>query len=235
MGILAVIGLAATIYSSYQQQEAQDEAAKTMDRLAAQNVNYIAEMGAAGVNEIRAALERAYEYDPTVAVRRIRPYEEVGREAFDMASQKILEGISESPYTQAISQAGQKSISGRPEFQNLSPAVQEAVRAQSGYTGEGYGPGMNKALLSLGKTGLTAAGDIGGITMRGAELAGDLQRQAAAQQSAALLGQVGPTLRQMQTGTEARLLSDISQQNMFTDLLGQGMKFVGSQIKPTSP
>jgi hypothetical protein len=88
---------------------------------------------------------------------------------------------------------------------------------------------MRQALLGVGQQGLTAQGDIAGIGMRGAGTMGDIERQAGLSKSAALLGQVAPTLQQMQTGQDVRLLSNVSRQNFLADLLGQGAGYAGQQ------
>jgi len=224
---LAATGL--EMYGTYQQSQAEQDALDDMADTAAGNVAFIAEQGQLGAAEIDAALQNALQYDIGGSSRYIQPYADTGQQAYTQAYADILAGKDTSAYTDAISQGGQSAVSGRQEFQNLGPAMQEAIQKQSGYAGSSYQPGMNQALLGLGRTGQQAAGDIAGIGQRTSQTFGDMERSSALQKASALLGQVAPTLNQMQTGADARLLSDISQSNMYADLLGQGSYYAGSQ------
>lgn len=216
-------------YSTYQQSQAQQDAYGDIRDTALQNVDFIAEMGAKGSEEIDAALQKALGYDPSESSKYIQTYADIGGDAYQQALNNILSGEDTSAYTEAISGAGGEAVGGRQEFRNLDPAIQDAVQTESDLVGSTYQPAMNQALLGIGDIGRSASGDIAGTTMRKSQTFGDMERNAALQKANALMGQVAPTLSQMQTGNEARLLSDISQKQMINDLLGQGAYYAGSQ------
>lgn len=229
MGFFALAPLIAGLAGTAQSQAAQQKAAQDIADVSRQNVEFIAEMGTKGVDEITKSLQKALEYNPGVSAEYIQRYADIGGRAFEKASGDILAGRTESPYTDAVTQAAISSVQGRSEFANLSPEIQNAIQTESGYVGEGAGEGMRSALLGMGREGLAAEGDISAIKMREAQTLGDLERQAGLSKSAALLGQVAPTLNQMYTGQDARLLSNVSRQNFMGDLIGQGAQFAGQQ------
>lgn len=225
---VAAIGVGVGIIGAERQEEAQKKAARGIERTAIENVRFLEEQGQLGREFIQAAAQEAGEVIDLTGQRALAPIQrfgEVGGQAFDIAQQNILGGISQSPLGQSIQRAGLQAATV-PGFDLTSPVRRELTR-RSRLTGESLQPAFNQQLLGIGRIGVGAAGDIAGIETRRAELAGDITRQAAAQQASALIGQVPQIAQQLQTGQEARLLSDISGQQFQTGVAEQAAQLAG--------
>jgi hypothetical protein len=110
MGFFAALPLIMGGVSAAQQQQAAQKAAQSIEDVAKQNVDFIAEMGAKGVDEITKSLTTALSYDPTIAAKYIEPYADIGGQAFAQAKADILAGTGQTPYTQAVSQAAGEAV-----------------------------------------------------------------------------------------------------------------------------
>jgi hypothetical protein len=221
MGIGAALAFGTQIFGISEGRRAQKKAARDALRTARENAEFIQEQGRLGQQAIAESAEEAIARArgiPQAAISQIQPFQEVGTEAFLDAQRRILGGETGGGIAQSVAgAAGGALVPG----QQLSPAVQAELQRQAGFIGESVAPQVSQQLLGLGGVGLGAAGDVAGITTRGAQRIGDIGAQAGAQQATALIGQVPQIAQQLQIGGEARLLGDISGQQAQTRTIEQ--------------
>ncbi|MCK5602018.1 hypothetical protein KAR91_09120 [Candidatus Pacearchaeota archaeon] len=221
VGIGAVTGAAG-------QQKATEDIRET----AISNIAFLEEQGEAGRGLISEAEQRAKGVlggIPQAAITPVQPFADIGRDAFTRGRADILSGRTTGPLADIIAQAGRSAVSGTKGL-NLTDPIRAEIARRANLTGQSFAPGINQQLLQLGRTGLAATGDIGGIKARQAEAIGDIARQSAAGQASALIGQVPGISQQIQTGQEARILSDVSGQQLGTTLAEQASQLAGRRF-----
>jgi hypothetical protein len=227
----AAIAVGGNIWAADQAGDAQREAAREQELAAMQNVRFLQEQGLEGQELIRQAALRGEEVAggiPQAAITPIQPFADIGTRAFTTGQQGILQGQRSGPLADAIALAG-RNIQGAPGMATGAPIESEVLR-RSRLAGQSFVPGVQQQLVNLGRQGLGAAGDIAGIRARQAQTVGDIARQAGAGRASALIGQVPQISQQLQTGQEARLLSDVAGQRFETALAEQAAQLAGRTL-----
>lgn len=204
----AVIGIGGIAES----RSARQGAAAGQEAAAIGGAEFLEEQGRLGQEAIAASAQEAQarlQGVPEQAIAQIQPFQQAGTQAFRSAQQRILGGETGGGISEAVANAARGvNIPG----QQFSPVVQREMARQGGLLGQAIAPQVSQQLLGLGRVGLGAAGDVAGITTRGAQRVGDIQAQSGAQQASALVGQTPQIAQQLQIGGEARLLGQLSGQ-----------------------
>lgn len=224
----AIIPIAAVVIGSVLQGNAADDAADAISENAAENTRYLEEQGARGAGLItdseRAAITAAQGITGA-AITPIQQFADVGRQAFERSTADILAGKTEGALATSIGEAGQQAVGG-----GQTADVNTEIARRSNLTGQSFAPGVSQELLGVGRTGLSATGDIEGIRLRQAETIGDIARQASAARASATIGQAPIIAAQQQAGQDARLLAGLGRQNVGFSLAEQAAQLAGRNL-----
>lgn len=232
--IIGAVGIGAGLFSANEQRRAQEKAASKQEQAAIQNVQFLREQGQRAQQLIGESAQRATERASQIRAAAQDPLSQIatiGGQAFGQARRDILSGrqAAPSPLAQQIAQQSIGAVTARPGF-NLTAPVRAELERQAGLTGQAVQAATQPSVLGLGRLGAAAAGDISGILQRQGARLGDIERQAAAQQASALVGQVPQIASQIQTGEEARILGAIPGQQFRTTAAEQLARLAGRVI-----
>ena len=215
MGFATAAGVGASLFNIGTSAQASSQAAEVLANTAEAQIDFLRDVGGAAAQDISASETAALEAARGVgaAADPLRRFADVGTSAFDIARQNILTGQQEDAISRSIAAGGVGATGNR--FAASSP-VSNAINRRARLAGLAAQPGFNEALLGVGQTGISATGDIAGIGIREAELAGDITRQAGASTASALIGQASLIGDLGQDAASARLLGQIGQQQAIT-------------------
>jgi hypothetical protein len=204
-----IISAAIALIGIDETRKANEEAAQKQEQAARNNVQFLSEAGEQGQEIIAEEAKRALEAAsgaPGAAIDPLRPFADVGLDAFLAAQDRIVSGASAGGINESIVAASK----GFQDGLEVSSAVNRELNKQAGFTGERITPQVNEALLALGGRGLAAAGDISGIETRAGQREADILTRGAAGEASALIGQTPQISSEVRTAETARLLSDVA-------------------------
>ena len=217
----AFVGAGASVYGAVSSKKASDKAASRHRDAASQNVRFLQQQGARGATAVRLASEEAMQVSrdiPKHAIDPLRPFVDIGGQAFNLGREQVLSGGGSDPFRRAIAEGGREAVRGSA-INPYSGDVQRGVQKHTATMGQRYDPFVRQQLLGLGTgVGFGTARDIAGILGRGKERLGNIERGQKIQEASALIGQVPEISAQMQSGQEARLLGEIGQTNFIADM-----------------
>jgi len=210
---IAAVGTAASIKAQQDAKKARQSAAAQAEGANIESASFLAEQGAKSLDDIMTGKSLAeaelinQNFDPG---RVLRPFQE-GIGGLEAAKQMIATGEFSGPAAEAIERASIQATKN-PALMTGSPVVQNEIQRLAGVQSSQQAPTVIQSLLSQGRQGLAALGDVQGIARRRDEAISDIKQAAGAQGASALIGQSSQLAQLAQGAQEARILGNIAGQ-----------------------
>lgn len=208
---------AATAAVAYQGQKdaknARERAAAGQEQANIESASFLANQGAKSFQDIMDAkgmAESEFINPNTDPARVINPFVE-GIGGLDAARSLIAGEEFAGPAADSIRQASIDATLS-PALMTGSDVVQNEISRLGDVQASAQAPAAINALLSQGRQGLAALGDVQGINRRGFESISDIKQAAGAAGASALIGQSSQLGQLAQGAQEARILGDIAGQ-----------------------